>query len=51
MASATPAVVNAVVDALAHAGLGRNAEKVQMPLTPQAVWRALRGEFDAVRVT
>ncbi|MEQ1805176.1 MAG: molybdopterin cofactor-binding domain-containing protein, partial [Burkholderiaceae bacterium] len=48
---ATPAVVNAVIDALAQTGLGRNAEKVQMPLTPQAVWRALRGEFDAVRVT
>ena len=47
---ATPAVVNAVVDALAHTGLGRNAEKVQMPLTPQTVWRALRGEFEAVRV-
>jgi aerobic carbon-monoxide dehydrogenase large subunit len=39
---ATPAVVNAVVDALAHAGLGREAEKVQMPLTPERVWRALR---------
>jgi carbon-monoxide dehydrogenase large subunit len=39
---ATPAVVNAVVDALARAGLGREAEKVQMPLTPERVWRALR---------
>jgi len=38
---ATPAVVNAVVDALASAGLGREAEKVQMPLTGEAVWRAL----------
>ncbi len=47
---ATPAVVNAVVDALAHTGLGRSAEKVQMPLTPATVWRALRGEFDAVHV-
>ena len=47
---ATPAVVNAVVDALAHTGLGRDAEKVQMPLTPQTVWRALRGEFEVVRV-
>ncbi len=45
---ATPAVVNAVVDALAvGAGLGPAAERVQMPLTPQAVWRALRGDFDA----
>lgn len=40
---ATPAVVNAVVDALAAAGLGRQAEKVQMPLTAERVWRALRG--------
>jgi carbon-monoxide dehydrogenase large subunit len=44
---ATPAVVNAVVDALAHAGLGRAAERVQMPLTAPRVWRALAGEFDA----
>ena len=42
---ATPAVVNAVVDALDHAGLGAAAEKVQMPLTPEVVWRALRGDF------
>jgi len=42
---ATPAVVNAVVDALAHAGLGRDAERVQMPLTGERVWRALKGEF------
>ena len=38
---ATPAVVNAVVDALAHAGLRREAEMVQMPLTSEVVWRAL----------
>ncbi len=42
---ATPATVNAVVDALAHGldgtGLGRDAEKIQMPLTAEAVWRAL----------
>jgi carbon-monoxide dehydrogenase large subunit len=44
---ATPAVVNAVIDALDHAGLGRRAEALQMPLTPDKVWRALaRGEFD-----
>jgi len=42
---ATPALVNAVVDALDHAGHGRNAEKVQMPLTSEQVWRALTGEF------
>ncbi len=47
---ATPAVVNAVIDALAHTGLGRRAEKIQMPLTPMVVWRALKGEFDAVRI-
>jgi carbon-monoxide dehydrogenase large subunit len=43
---ATPAVVNAVVDALDRAGLGRDAERVQMPLTAQCVWRALRRDFD-----
>jgi carbon-monoxide dehydrogenase large subunit len=43
---ATPAVVNAVIDALDHAGLGRRAERIQMPLTPPRVWRALAGEFD-----
>ena len=42
---ATPAVVNAVVDALADAGLGRSAERVQMPLTAETVWRALHGDF------
>ena len=44
---ATPAVVNAVVDALANAGLGRDAERVQMPLTAERVWRALAGDFGA----
>jgi aerobic carbon-monoxide dehydrogenase large subunit len=39
---ATPTVVNAVVDALDHAGLGRAAETVQMPLTAETVWRALQ---------
>ena len=43
---ATPAAVNAVIDALDHAGLGRNAERLQMPLTPPRVWRALAGDFD-----
>ena len=38
---ATPAVVNAVVDALVRSGAGRRAEEVQMPLTPERVWRAL----------
>jgi len=40
---ATPAVMNAIVDALDHAGLGRAAEKIQMPATPERVWQALRG--------
>jgi len=44
---ATPAVVNAVVDALAHAGQGRDAERVQMPLTSERVWRALQGDYGA----
>jgi carbon-monoxide dehydrogenase large subunit len=44
---ATPAVVNAVIDALAHTGLGRRAERIQMPLTAPRVWLALNGEFDA----
>ena len=39
---ATPVTVNAVVDALARAGLGRRAEAIQMPLTAEKVWRALR---------
>lgn len=38
---ATPAVVTAVIDALASAGLGAKAEAVQMPLTAETVWRAL----------
>jgi carbon-monoxide dehydrogenase large subunit len=42
---ATPTVVTAVIDALAHAGLGRDAERVQMPLTAERVWQALAGEF------
>ena len=38
---ATPAVVNAVVDALDHAGLGATAEGIQMPITSERAWRAL----------
>jgi carbon-monoxide dehydrogenase large subunit len=40
---ATPAAMNAIVDALDHAGLGRAAEKIAMPATPERVWQALRG--------
>jgi len=39
---ATPAVVNAVVDALARAGFGEAALRLQMPLTAERVWRAMR---------
>ena len=38
---ATPAVVIAVVDALAESGLGAAAEQIQMPVTAERVWRAL----------
>ena len=44
---ATPALVNAVIDALDQAGQGRAAERMQMPLTSQRVWRALQGDYDA----
>ena len=40
---ATPAVVNAVVDALSRAGAAERAERMQMPLVPETVWRALQG--------
>jgi carbon-monoxide dehydrogenase large subunit len=40
---ATPAVVNAVVDALARAGAAERAAAMQMPLVPEKVWRALHG--------
>ncbi len=44
---ATPAVVNAVIDALDHAGLGARAEAIQMPVTAERVWRALHlQQFD-----
>jgi len=39
---ATPAAMNAVIDALDHAGLGRTAETLQMPATSEQVWRMLR---------
>ena len=39
---ATPAVVNAVIDALARGGFGSRAHALQMPLTSERVWRALR---------
>jgi carbon-monoxide dehydrogenase large subunit len=39
---ATPAVVNAVIDALARNGFGRQARELQMPLASERVWRAMR---------
>ncbi len=39
---ATPAVVNAVIDALARADREEAALRMQMPLTPERVWRALQ---------
>jgi carbon-monoxide dehydrogenase large subunit len=41
---ATPAVMNAVIDALDHAGLGRAGERIAMPATPERVWQALHAE-------
>jgi carbon-monoxide dehydrogenase large subunit len=43
---ATPAVVNAVVDALDHAGLAHDAQRIQMPVTSERVWRALAREIE-----
>ncbi|WP_219219936.1 xanthine dehydrogenase family protein molybdopterin-binding subunit [Variovorax boronicumulans] len=39
---ATPAVVNAVADAFARAGLGARAPSLQMPLSSARVWEALQ---------
>ena len=39
---ATPATVNAVIDALARAGFGDKARELQMPLTSEKVWGAMR---------
>lgn len=38
---ATPAAVNAVIDALVRAGAGDRVDALQMPLTAERVWRAL----------
>jgi carbon-monoxide dehydrogenase large subunit len=37
--ASTPAVVNAVVDALSHLGV----RHLDMPLTPERVWQAMNG--------
>ncbi len=39
---ATPAVVNAVIDALVRGGAGDRVDALQMPLTAERVWRALQ---------
>jgi aerobic carbon-monoxide dehydrogenase large subunit len=39
---ATPAVVNAVLDALSRAGLGDEVNALQMPLTSERIWQALQ---------
>ena len=39
---ATPAVANAVLDALARANPGMAVDKLQMPFTAERVWRALQ---------
>jgi carbon-monoxide dehydrogenase large subunit len=38
---ATPAVVNAVIDALARTPLGLRAQQIQMPLTSARIWEAM----------
>ena len=44
---ATPAVQNAVIDTLAHLGV----RHLEMPCTPERVWRALEGErYSGLRV-
>jgi carbon-monoxide dehydrogenase large subunit len=39
---ATPAAMNAIIDALDDAGLSRAAERIQMPASPGRIWQALR---------
>ena len=46
---AAPAVVNAVVDALALDGCARQAQALQVPLTPETAWRAIADEPAADR--
>jgi len=43
----TPVVVNAVIDcARTMPGRAAPPSVVQMPLTPERVWRALHGQYD-----
>ena len=39
---ATPAIVNAVADALARNGLGDRAPRLDMPLSPARVWQLMQ---------
>jgi carbon-monoxide dehydrogenase large subunit len=39
---ATPAVVNAVADALARNGKGNLSSQIQMPMTPARIWSLLQ---------
>jgi aerobic carbon-monoxide dehydrogenase large subunit len=41
-----PAVQNAVVDALSHLGV----RHIDMPVTAERVWRAMRGEREGIRI-
>src|SRR5262249_47532671 len=38
---ATPALMNAAVDAITRAGRAEQAYRLQMPLTPEKLWRAI----------
>jgi len=40
---ATPAVVNAVIDALSRAGHASAASRLPMPLTSERIWQAIQG--------
>lgn len=40
---ALPAIINAINDALAHAG----GDEIEMPATPEKIWRALRNSTEA----
>jgi carbon-monoxide dehydrogenase large subunit len=48
---ATPAVVNAVLDALARNGVGSGVDALQMPLTSERVWQALQQAGAAAKTT
>ena len=47
--SAPPAIVNAVLDALAPLGLDPIATPLDMPLTSEKVWRAMQGASDSAK--